>query len=1023
VDIRILGTFDVTVDGASVALGGPQRMAILAVLLLHQGEVLTSDQLIDHVWGGEPPKSALSALHAHVSRLRKALNGGADILQSHGSGYRVVVEQEAIDAYRFERLVEKGGQALGRHEWGEAVARYSQALDLWRGPTLADFAGEPWAQFDAIRLDELRFSAEEGRTDAELALGRHAEALPRLEQRVREHPLRERSVAQLMTSLYRCGRQGDALNVYERIRRMLAEELGVDPAPALRNLHTGILRHDPALVGDPAAPPPREEARRERGPQRISNLPSRNPVFSGREAILAELEGALTEPTTRPPPRVVALYGLGGTGKSQTALEYAHRHTADYDLVWEAPAVEPVAFWSVLADLALRLGIREQADRREIVAALAERLAGMDRWLLILDDVEEGSLIEAFLSSLGSSAGVGHVIVTSRNPAWGQLAVGVRVGPFSRAESVDFLSTRVARPSGAWALAEQLGDLPFALEQAAAYSEQTGMRLDEYGDLFRRRADQLLTRDRTFATAWQLAFERIAQDSPVAVDLLHLGATLGPGGVSLELLHAMPGVLPTELRDAVEDELALQDAIAHLLRHSLVDRDRGRLRMHPLVRAAVWARLPDVERRTWVTCAVRILGSVVPADPENPTTWRTWDAVIPDIIHLGQEADGAGIAALGLPRMLCGAGHYLTVRAVFERAQELFEMALRLVRRQPGADADLAAVLSDHGKLLELTGDVNGARAAQEQALVLAERKLGGDHPAVARVLQRLGDVLVCQRRLPEARRTLERALAILTASEEPDRREIARVSRDLGFAAWTAGDLRAAQEWLTRALGTARTILGPDHPDVAHTLSGLGLVVQDAGRPHRAVKLQEQAVSMLTAVYGDEHPDVAHTLDKLGYALRLTGRFEDARINHERALSILEFCYGPGHGEVGMPLTNLGLVYLDTGEPKLARDHQERAIQVFRNSYGDDHPHVHLGVRRLGQAMLADGRAAEARDLLRSALAGTERVLGAGHPDVAHTLLDLAEAHERLEDAAAASSCRTRAERILARGRSAIQG
>ncbi|MFD1547888.1 FxSxx-COOH system tetratricopeptide repeat protein [Nonomuraea guangzhouensis] len=1012
-DIRILGTFDVLIDGDPVALGGPQRMAILVVLLLHQGEVLNSDQLIEHVWGGSPPKSALSALHAHVSRLRKALNG-ADILQSHGSGYRVAVEPDMVDAFRFERLVEQGGRALAQRDWAAAVALYSQGLGLWRGPALTEFATEPWAQCDAIRLEELRFSAEEGRTDAELALGRHAEALPRLEQRVSEHPLRERSVAQLMRSLYRCGRQGDALNVYERVRRILAEELGVDPAPALQATHQAILRHDPGLDGSPAPP-----ARQDAPPRRIVNLPSRNQVFSGRETILEEIEAALTEPTTRPPPRVVALHGLGGTGKTQAAVEYAHRHAADYDVVWEASAVEPVAFWSVLAELALRLGVRQQADRGEILAALGERLAGMERWLLILDDVEDGTLIEAFLSSLRA----GHVIVTSRNPAWGQLAVGIRVGPFSRSESVDFLSKRVARTSGAWALADQLGDLPFALEQAAAYSEQTGMKLDEYGDLFRRRADQLLTRDKAFATVWQLAFERVAQASPVAIELLHLCATLGPGGVSLDLLHSMPGVLPPALRDAVEDELALQDAIAHLLRHSLVERDRGRLRMHPLVKAAVWARLPGEERRTWVTCAVGILSSVVPADAENPTTWRTWDSVIPDVIHLGQEAGSAGLVVPGLARMLCGSGHYLTIRAAFERAQELFELALRLVRRQPGADGDLAAVLSDHGNLLELTGDINGARAAQEQALVLAERAMGGDHPAVARVLQRLGAVLVCQRRLPEARRTLERALAILTAWHEPDRREIARVSRDLGFAAWTAGDLRAAQEWLTRALATARTILGPDHPDVAHTLSGLGLVVQDTGRPQRAVKLQEQAASMLAAVYGDEHPDVAHTLDKLGYALRLTGRFEEARISHERALSILEFCYGPGHGEVGMPLTNLGLVDLDTGEPKLARDHQERAIQVFRNAYGDDHAHVHLGVRRLGQALLADGRAAEARDLLRSALAGTERVLGNGHPDVAYTLLDLAEAYERLEEQESADDCRSRAERILARGRSPIQG
>ncbi|WP_431903126.1 FxSxx-COOH system tetratricopeptide repeat protein [Nonomuraea sp. bgisy101] len=1011
VEIGILGTLEVLVDGIPAALGGHQRAAILAVLLLHHGDVLSADQLIDQVWAGRPPRSATNTLHAHVSRLRRTL-GGTALLQSHGPGYRLVIDPERVDAHRFESLVTRGRDELAKQDWSEAVTVLDSALALWRGPALADFGADPWAQFDAIRLEELRYAAEEGRTDAELALGRHAEVLPRLEQRVARHPLRERSAAQLMTALYRCGRQGEALNVYERVRRVLADELGVDPAPTLQALHQAVLTHDPSLTAPAhtqgAAP---SRSARPSAPRRVSNLPARNRVFSGREDLLAELGRALASS------RAVALYGLAGVGKTQAAVEYAHRNAADYDVTWRASAAEPLALAGAMEDLALRLGVRERADRGELVTALRDRLAGMGRWLIVLDDVEDASLLERLLPD----GGEGHVIITSRNPAWGLHAVPLRIDPFSREESVAFLERRLGLPgrsSGAPELADQLGDLPFALEQAAAYSEQTGMTFEEYADLFRRRADKLLSRagerDQTFSTAWQLAFERVRAASASATELLYLCACLGGDGLSLRLLRGLAGVLPPALEAAVADEVGLQDAIAHLLRHSLVDRDRGRLRMHKMVSVAAMATLSREGRQEWLLRGVHLVEATAPADPENPTNWPHWDEVLPGLIHLAGQSDNLDTVPPALPQLLCGAGRYLTTRAAFDRAAWLFETSLTLLRRAGGSDSDLAAVLTEQGKLLEVVGDLEGARTAQEQALTLAEGAFGPEHPGVAYVLKRLGDVLVCQRRLPEARQTLERGHGILAARDDADGRELARIGRDLGFAAWLAGDLAAAQQWLTRSLTASRSLLDPGHPDVAHALSGLGLVLQDAGRAEEAIKLQEQALALLAGVYGEEHPEVAHTLDKLGYALRLVGRFDEARMSHERALAILEACYGPVHGEVGMPLTNLGLVYQDIGDHDMAQAHQERAMSVFSSVFGPDHPHAQLGARRLGVARLLGGRVVEARELLERAVSGTERALGPGHPDVGRALLDLAAVHEHLDDLAAAAECRTRAERIL---------
>ncbi|WP_344845536.1 NB-ARC domain-containing protein [Nonomuraea dietziae] len=303
-----------------------------------------------------------------------------------------------------------------------------------------------------------------------------------------------------------------------------------------------MLTHDPSLMAETASARPARPAPR----RRVSNLPARNRVFCGREELLAELGEALSSG------HPVALYGMAGVGKTQVAVEYAHRHAADYDVVWRASAAEPLALAGHDGGprAALRLGVRERADRAELAGALRDRLAGMDRWLLILDDAEDASSLQALVPD----GGEGHVIVTSRNPAWGQHAVPLRIDPFSREESVAFLERRLgpqAGSSGAPELADQLGDLPFALEQAAAYSEQTGMTFEEYTDLFRRRADRLLTRaaerDETFATSWQLAFERVRSASPAATELLYLCASLGGDGLSLHLLRGLTGVLPPAL--------------------------------------------------------------------------------------------------------------------------------------------------------------------------------------------------------------------------------------------------------------------------------------------------------------------------------------------------------------------------------------------------------------------------------------------------------------------------------------------
>jgi DNA-binding SARP family transcriptional activator len=252
-EFRILGPLEVLDGGEAIKLPGPKQRSLLALLVLHANEVVSSDRLIDELWPGEPPESGAAALQASVSRLRKGLAGGAGLLQTVTPGYVLQVDLRGLDLHRFEQLL---AEAEGE-EPATAAEKLREALALWRGPALADFAYEPFAQGAIGRLEELRLIALERRIDADLQAGKDAELMPELESLVAQHPLREGLRQKLMLALYRAGRQADALDSYQRARRALVDELGIEPGPALQELEKAILRQDPALELTQARPPMR----------------------------------------------------------------------------------------------------------------------------------------------------------------------------------------------------------------------------------------------------------------------------------------------------------------------------------------------------------------------------------------------------------------------------------------------------------------------------------------------------------------------------------------------------------------------------------------------------------------------------------------------------------------------------------------------------------------------------------------------------------------------------------------------
>jgi DNA-binding SARP family transcriptional activator len=254
-EFRILGPLEVVEGGQVLGLTGARQRALLAILLLHVGEAVSTDRLMDELWGDDQPEAGSGALRVRISQLRRALGSAGELLVTRAPGYAMAVAPEQLDLRRFERLVQAGDQALARDDPAAAVESLREALALWRGPPLADFSYAPFAQLAIVRLEELRLAAIELRIEAQLALGEHARLAGELQALVLEHPLRERLWGQLMLALYRDGRQAEALEAYRAVRRRLVEEIGLEPGAELHDLERRILDQDEGLMVDRQARP------------------------------------------------------------------------------------------------------------------------------------------------------------------------------------------------------------------------------------------------------------------------------------------------------------------------------------------------------------------------------------------------------------------------------------------------------------------------------------------------------------------------------------------------------------------------------------------------------------------------------------------------------------------------------------------------------------------------------------------------------------------------------------------------
>jgi Tetratricopeptide repeat/AAA ATPase domain len=678
---------------------------------------------------------------------------------------------------------------------------------------------------------------------------------------------------------------------------------------------------------------------------RVWNIPAPVRSFTGRETQLTALRNHLRSQLRATLVPAAALYGLGGIGKTQLARAYAHRYRDDYRLGWWIPAETPLTATTALAELAVRLGADADLPQPRQVSFAHEVLAEQDGWLLVFDNATDPAALEPLLPATGN----GHVLITSRSAAWHGLADPIAVDLLPLDAAVRLLQQRSGDPDqqAAEALADELGRLPLALEQAAAYASRQRLSLAGYLQVFRQRRAELLARGQPLAyqgtvdAAYTLALDQLRQAEPAAVQLLQLCALLAPDELPVGWLLDKPDLLPSPLADAARDPLRRSEVTGALYQAALLIPDvDDTARLHRLVQAVALKHLSDEERHELVGRAVALLAALFPEQPEKSATWPVCARLLPHAYALVEHAYQQQLTTSPCAELLSGMGDYVWARGLgLTRARDLHQQALAMHQRlYEGDHPGLAAVLTDFAWDLHELGEHTRARQLHEQALAMLQRLYQGDHPQIVSTLTALAGDLRALGEPARARELDEEALAMLHRLDVGDHDDLALALDGLAADLRRLGEPARARELDEQALAVRQRLYGGDHEDIAYSLGCLAADLYALGESARARELEEQALAMARRVLGDDNPRIAIAIHNFADDLCALGDYAHARQFHEQALGMFQRLYEGDHPQIALALHSLADDLRGLGDEAGACDLDEQA-QAMRNRLSKREP------------------------------------------------------------------------------------
>ncbi len=744
-------------------------------------------------------------------------------------------------------------------------------------------------------------------------------------------------------------------------------------------------------------------------------------VFSGRASLLQGIHETLAAPGDRTErPHALVVHGMGGVGKTRLTVEYAHAHAGAYAARFFVRGSSPGSLHGALADLAglsfLNLEEQDEPDVNVRVEAVLRWLEAQPGYLVVIDNVDSGDARRAVIELLPRFRR-GHVLVTSRLHTWPGEIARMQLDVLPEDDGAALLLRYRASPkapadsdlSDARALVRDLGGLPLAIEQAAAFLDVSAYTIAEYHRLWQRNAERVrqqhdprrMSYPASVATTWLTSFEKLDAN---ARSLLALLSWLAPEPVPRSILDA-PGLGGDLMRGGDP-----RDALGRLVEFSLAKvATSDRFSVHRLIQEVTREGQTSSPRE--LTSALGIVDDVFDCHPDDASNWPKLLPYAPHAIAaatFGADRNVAGPTA----RLLSMTAVLMHAQANYKAAKPLYRRAL-LVERKRGAAHEPASVASTLSGLAHLLAATNQARRAEplmRRALAIYERCFEPDHPKVALGLSNLGQLLAAGEKHEDAEPLLRRALAI---DEVYFGAEHANVARDLNnLAQLLAGKGRPsdAEPLFRRALAIALQTSGEDHPNVALYLNNLGQVLATSGRAKEAEAMMRQALAVDERRLGPDHPSVARDSSNLAQLFFGFGRFADAERSMRRALEIDRRALGPKHPTVGTDVSDLGQLLASLGRASEAEPLFRSAIEIAEAAFGTTHPEVAAALRNWSRTLVELGRPEAARAACQRALEIDERRFGLDEAPVAIDLVDLAVAQQACNELTAAESTLVRA-------------
>jgi tetratricopeptide (TPR) repeat protein len=730
----------------------------------------------------------------------------------------------------------------------------------------------------------------------------------------------------------------------------------------------------------------------------------RNPVFTGRSELLEHVRQDLNANHRQ------AIYGLGGIGKTQIAVEYAYRHRDDYsDIFWVfADSEQSISTDFIKIAKMLDLPGHDLPEQAVIVGAVRRWLEEKDGWLLVLDNVESAETIRPFLPPQSR----GHVLLTSRGHTFQSVGIitprEIKVLPPDAAR--DFFLRRTGRAGSpdkdtalAGELAKEMGFFPLALEQAGAFIAENQTSFETYLKSYRHRHVELLSEHApvlgdykdTVATTWAINFAEV-EKSPASADLLRLSAFLWPEMVPLELLEKgaseLGERLSRDLASVQTDPLQLDHLLKPLTKYSLISRNphTRSYSIHLLVQEVLRKRITGEEQRSWIETVVRVVNVAFPEGEFK--NWPECERLLSQALVCKTYIFESHIESPAAADLLRHTGFYLHNRAQFSQAQGLYQAALAMRQKIYGVEhPDTADSLGKLGVIYLDQARYKDAEDMLSRAFEIREKVLGPEHPDTATSANDLAELYLTIAKYGKAELLLRRALSVREKVLGPAHAQIAESLSDLAHLLLTEGKYDEAEPLYRQALAIRENAYGPEHPDTAASLGNLADLFNALGKYSDAEPLYRRALVINENALGSEHPDTAVGLNNLAGLFHEQAKYNEAEPLYRRALAVYEKVHGPEHPRTATSLNLLAGLLIALGKYSEAEPLHRRALTIYEQAVGPEHPKTSGGLNHLAELLGAQGKYSEAEPLSRRALEIDEKAMGLDHPDTATGLNNLA--------------------------------